>query len=201
MEADIIVIPIRIPGATYDFESAISLAARHGTLIFASCGERDIFPTPLFPATDPNVVGIFATDALGNPASFNPLPMKHRPNFTILGEVQQGPSDIISGTSVACAVAAGLAGCLLDFSRQPGCRGRIPDLGKRHNLELVLDFMSQVRHGYEYIVPWRLLEDISTGIDREEAREMLINRLLMVSRQSTSRNCAAHSNRRSANRF
>ncbi|KAF2637821.1 hypothetical protein P280DRAFT_97246 [Massarina eburnea CBS 473.64] len=91
-----------------------------------------------FPARADGVIAIDSCDAEGRPSSFNPRGSIYRPRFVALGESVRSafPTTLFddredsgykrtSGNSVATPIAAGIAGLILEFSRQkPLCLER-----------------------------------------------------------------------------
>lgn len=145
-------------------------------LIFAAAANWSGRDRVAFPAKMGDVFCVFSTDAGNkNSRSLNPPPGKGY-NFAILGEavkVQSGDSAprIISGTSISTAIAAGLAGSFIDFSRQPVCRGHIVNIQTMDGINAVFENLSKdfQDQGYDCIAPWSLL----TGLRADAAHLFL----------------------------
>jgi hypothetical protein len=97
-------------------------------LFFAATSHDGSNQSISWPARSKQVIGISSTDAFGNPSSFNPLEDKKHSMLYALGEcisVQaalpessaQTVTKVVSGTSYANSVAAGLAANLLGYVR------------------------------------------------------------------------------------
>ena len=134
-----------------------------------------------FPAVYPSVFCIHSTDGNGNPSSFNPTADDKDVNFSLLGQSvrshwpsgtrnQHDDYHVMSGTSVATPIAAGIAASLLSFVRQeeqglpPGSDLLGPWLKDVHSMDAVLKSMVKQRRGqgYDYITPRALFEsDVS----------------------------------------
>lgn len=162
-------------------KTAISHALHHQTLIFAAASNDGANLGRAFPAKYPSVFCIHSTDGNGNPSSFNPTADEKDVNFSLLGEHVQshwpagknGHKDIVkvlSGTSIATPIAAGLAGSILSFVRQQekdaaaGTDLLGPWLKDVHSMDAVLKTMVRQRRGagYDYITPHILLDPEST---------------------------------------
>ena len=90
-------------------------------------------------------------------------------------------SEPVSGTSYSTAIAAGIAGQILDFSRKPDCHQQIRQAHKLRSIEgmtAILSLMTLGRgpHGYSCLRPRRLVENYR-GVDREEIRRRLCNKI------------------------
>ncbi|ETS77445.1 hypothetical protein PFICI_11319 [Pestalotiopsis fici W106-1] len=95
-------------------------------------------------------------------SQLNPTPSSLRGSFAIIGENIRTPDGgENSGTSLSTAIAAGLAGRLLDFARHHACQGAIGDLMPRMQLKdgmsKIFEAMS-IRDGiFLCLKPWQLL--------------------------------------------
>lgn len=134
-----------------------------------------------------HVLGIFATDARANiansPASMNPQPDPESRNFAVLGEdiTIHHFREPVSGTSYSTAIAAAIAGQLLDFSRQPDVRQRMVKAAELRCLEgmtaaLSLMTLGKGPHGYSCLRPYRLIENYS-GMARAEKRNRICDKI------------------------
>ena len=170
-------------------KSAISNALHRQTLIFAAASNNGANSGRAFPAKYPSVFCIHSTDGNGNPSAFNPTADEKDVNFSLLGEHvrshwpagKSGHNDIVnilSGTSVATPIAAGLAGSILSFVRQQdqhlptGSELLGPWLKDVHSMDVVLQRMVKQRRGvgYDYITPHTLF-------DTRSSRERVYSRI------------------------
>ncbi|KAF3275186.1 hypothetical protein TWF970_006908 [Orbilia oligospora] len=188
-KVDIIVMALGFPRSDESIESAINTAAAEHILFFAAAGNWGGQYKVAFPARLDNVICFFSTTPENkNLSSINP-PHNHRKahNFAILGEeikvptVSGQPVRSIRGTSISCAIAAGVAGSLLDFSRQPICRDdhRLRNLKRRREMSAVFEELSKdSRDGkYDCVAPWKLLEGTQGNPDRESKRRKICDTL------------------------
>lgn len=129
-----------------------------------------------WPAREPTIFSIYATDGYGNSYEKNPTQRRHDDNFAILGSCVKGWSIshdekvYRSGTSTATPIAAGIASMTIHFLRQHSA-------GSRHGTEVpskeqcqqistypamrrlfrrMVDVNDGDRGGYCYIQPWLL---------------------------------------------
>jgi subtilisin family serine protease len=101
------------------------LAKAHGRgiVLIAAVGNAGPRSPPLYPAADPNVIGVTATDAsdqLLPQANRGPQVAVAAPGVEILAPAPDGGYQITSGTSVAAAHASGVAALLL--ARKPNLK-------------------------------------------------------------------------------
>ena len=170
-------------------KTAISNALHNQTLMFAAASNDGANLGRAFPAKYPSVFCIHSTDGNGNPSAFNPTADEKDVNFSLLGEHvrshwpagKNGHDDIVnvmSGTSVATPIAAGLAASVLSFVRQQeqglaaGSDLLGPWLKDVHSMDAVLKSMVRQRRGagYDYITPHVLL-------DTDSSREHVYNKI------------------------
>jgi len=169
-------------------KSAILTALHNRTLLFAAASNDGANLGRAFPAKYPGVFCIHATDGMGNPSKFNPTADERDVNFSLLGEQvrshwpkgKNGHNDIVnvmSGTSVATPIAAGLAACLLSFVKQqeqglaPEGESLVQWLKDVHAMDAVLKSMVKQKRGpYDYITPHALF-------DRDSSREQVYNKI------------------------
>ncbi|KAK1751492.1 alkaline protease [Echria macrotheca] len=181
---DIIVMALGFHEEDRNIKAAIRSAISHNILLFAGAGNWSGHDKVAFPARLSNVMCIFATDP-GNKNSrdLNPPPRLRQYNFAVLGEgVEMHRADgspyHIGGTSVATAIAAGFAASLLDFSRQPICRGNedstVDICGYDEMSKIFARLSEDYRdNNYDCIVPWHLWSLLSNARSREAKRRKL----------------------------
>ncbi|KAL4868103.1 hypothetical protein BDV12DRAFT_186240 [Aspergillus spectabilis] len=164
--------------------TAISNAVNERTLLFAAASNDGANLGRAFPAQYPSVFCIHSTDGNGNPSNFNPTASETDFNFSLLGEhvSSHWPAgmkghdqtvNVMSGTSVATPIAAGLAASILTFIRQQDRHIAVeserlgPWLKRDISMEAVFKKMVIRRRGvgYDYITPHVLFNSGSTRED------------------------------------
>lgn len=180
-EVDIISMSFGIREYHEPISTAISNALNKRTLLFAAASNDGANLGRAFPAKYPSVFCIHSTDGNGNPSSFNPTASDNDVNFSLLGEhvASHWPAgmnghnqtvNVMSGTSVATPIAAGLAASVLSFVRQQDQqvaeeRDRLgPWLKRDNSMDAVLQSMVVRKRGvgYDYITPHVLFDSGST---------------------------------------
>jgi subtilisin family serine protease len=99
----------------------LARANARGIVLIAAVGNAGPRSPPLYPAADPGVIGITATDAddkLMAQANRGPQVALSAPGVEILAVAPDGKYQVTSGTSVAAAHASGVAALLL--ASRPG---------------------------------------------------------------------------------
>ncbi|PVH81390.1 hypothetical protein DL98DRAFT_624868 [Cadophora sp. DSE1049] len=150
--------------------TAISNALNKRTLLFAAASNDGANLGRAFPAQYPSVFCIHSTDGNGNPSNFNPTASETDVNFSLLGEhvSSHWPAgmnghdqtvNVMSGTSVATSIAAGLAASVLSFVRHQDQHIDVdgerlgPWLKRDNSMDAVFKAMVRRRRGvgYDYI--------------------------------------------------
>lgn len=159
---------------------AIQYANDNNVLVLAAAGNSGSLERVRYPASDPNVLCIFAATGHGNMYHGNPTRTEDETNFELLGVAVRGyvPNDVApeevrrSGTSQATAVAAGVAALILQIMRDHQHTASFIDpdayeyalsqLRKRDGMRRVFKEMcnSNKRDGYNVVEPWRPLGTI-----------------------------------------
>jgi hypothetical protein len=149
-----------------DPEIARALAAAHkrGAVLVAAAGNAGPKSPPLFPASDPNVIAVTATDAndklLAVAARGRHIALA-APGVDILGPAPNAGYQLSSGTSVAAAHVSGIAALLLE--RKPSLT---PDAVKNVLLTTASDLGPKGRDdqfGAGLVNAWRALHRLDEG--------------------------------------
>ncbi|KAK4201197.1 hypothetical protein QBC40DRAFT_324993 [Triangularia verruculosa] len=182
---DIIILPWGFEDDHSEMIDAIVAAKSQRILIFAAAsnhggtyGGLRHAATVSFPARMSDVISVFSTNPCIEPSSFNPKPSPVGYNFAILGEnITLHPDEndnraLLSGTSFATAVAAGVAARLLDFSRHPDATTwikRADDLRLTDGMSAIFAYMAkdENKKGYHCMRPWKLLDDLGHLEERD----------------------------------
>lgn len=154
---------------------AIRDAFHKGVIFVAAAsnsGANPRFPIS-FPANMRQVICVHSADGHGNPSPRNP-PVTPDCNLSILGEgvAAAWPRDlytrrddglrVASGTSVATAIAAGLAALVIEYAAQEGPEDEVVTrwMQLRHCDEMrkLFDVLGRDRSGYRFIAPSSLFD-------------------------------------------
>ncbi|KAG5796697.1 hypothetical protein H9Q69_004272 [Fusarium xylarioides] len=181
---DIISISAGFRNYSQELDEAVTKAKAAGVLVIAAASNWQNTSTVAFPARhNLSTMCIYSTNTGNQSSSFNPEPRMDTPNFAIIGEGFQHPdqrrNERMSGTSMATAVAAGLAARIVDFSRQKDNRAsifRAQDVGKLPGMLAIFSAMSEPAGNLQYVSPLELLplkNGVSREADRQRVREVL----------------------------
>ncbi|KAF5606589.1 uncharacterized protein FSUBG_5988 [Fusarium subglutinans] len=181
---DIISISAGFRNYSKELDEAVTKAKAAGVLVIAAASNWQNTNTVAFPARhNLSTMCIYSTNTGNQSSSFNPEPRVDTQNFAILGEGFQHPdqrrNERMSGTSMATAVAAGLAARIIDFSRQKDNKAsifRAQDVGKLPGMLSIFSTISKPAGNLRYISPLELLplrHGVSREADRQRVREVL----------------------------
>lgn len=145
-------------------DKAIERAVENKISIFAATSNSGGNKTRAYPSIRRDgVIGIHASDGLGNDGGISPTPLEDRDNFSTLGidipSRWKKQSIHISGTSYATPIAAALAANMLELAR---CKCDLTEhqqrmLRKYSGICRILKILVREgvtsRGGYDYIVP------------------------------------------------
>lgn len=190
-EVNIITMALGFKEYQPEIAKAITRARSKQILIFSAASNSQNMESIYFPAKDHHrVFGIFSTNAgIRESRDLNPSPDDRQHSLAIFGEGIEIAEDkpLLSGTSYSTSIAAGLAGMLLDFSRQETDKKDVPDISRLSNMEVMMKvFLEMARESsdgrYKCIRPWDLLKSgMDMNMHREKQREWIrgtIERLL-----------------------
>jgi subtilisin family serine protease len=103
---------------------ALKKAAERGAILIAAVGNKGPKSPPLYPAADPNVIGVTATDQNDAPydgANRGAYVALAAPGVNILAPAPEAAYQLTTGTSIAAAHVSGVAALLLE--RHPNADG------------------------------------------------------------------------------
>jgi hypothetical protein len=190
-EVDLVILPLGFQVYNKEVSDAISQALKKNIICLAAPGNGGANERIAFPARLPRVISIYATDGYGNPAPFNPSPLKGRQNFSTLGENiecgWQGETALKSSTSFSVCIAGGILASIFDFIRNDlsidGADWEA--LHTPEGAEKLLELMSSSRGGYEYVAPWFLLstEVLDSKEGNSDRRKILRGQIIAALRQ------------------
>ncbi|KAM0342918.1 hypothetical protein ACHAPU_009122 [Fusarium lateritium] len=188
--ADIITIASGFEKEHHRMRKAIKKAVSDGILVFAAASNYGNIRQVTFPARMQDVICVYSTDGRAKVSlSINPAPQTTKTrNFAILGEgvmIPPSTEERVTGTSVATSIAAGLAGRILDFSRQIHRTSRIRCVDNLESVDGMSAVFSHMAKGaednkYHCVVPGRLLQHLDEDMDRTVARERICEKLSMI---------------------
>jgi subtilisin family serine protease len=101
-----------------EISRALAAASKKGVVLVAAAGNAGPKSAPLYPAADPNVIAVTATDAndrLFSHANRGRQIAVAAPGVDILVPAPRGTYQMTTGTSVAAAQVSGIAALLLDL--------------------------------------------------------------------------------------
>ena len=149
-------------------ERAIEQASGKDVIIFAAASNSGANRKIAFPASSSRVIGVNSADGGGARSKYNPPALLKSHNFSVLGEavlsawpidLGQGTENRQWGTSTSTPIAAAIAALVLEFSRQPLMQiSHVARLKTLEGMTEMLSSMSEETDGYNFIVPWKLLE-------------------------------------------
>lgn len=184
----------------YDFDQKLYEKIHQASgkmLIFAAPTNESNAGEVAFPAKhEAEVFGMYSTNgAVTSSKHLNPTEGLGQHNFAILGEdIVTHSGKVVSGTSLATATAAGLAGRMLEFSRHSDCRDKIRkayQMAVKHGMTKVLLGMAVRDADFYCLKPWKLLPYSLRGLiplastcyltnaDIRQAREHICNFIIL----------------------
>jgi hypothetical protein len=151
---------------------ALQKARDKGIVLIAAAGNMGPKSAPLYPAADPNVIAVTATDVndqLLPQASQGPYVTVAAPGVDILEPAPNATYQLTTGTSVAAAHVSGIAALLLD--RDPNLsadaiRDLLTSSAKHHTPKGRDD-----QFGYGVVDPYRALTALNAKVASERPKE------------------------------
>lgn len=150
----------------YDFDQELYMRIHKASgkmLIFAAPTNESNAGEIVYPAQhEAEVFSMFSTNgSVTSSKHLNPTACSGQHHFAILGEdIVTHNGNVVSGTSLATANAAGFAGQMLEFSRHNDCRDKISNayqMALKHGMKKVLLGMAVRDANFYCLKPWTLL--------------------------------------------
>lgn len=151
-------------------DGAIQHAASSGVLMFAAASNdgKNRPDGVAWPASDPNVICVHSGDGNGNASTFTPEPQDSM-RIMVLGECIRSAwpeklqcprgSKLMSGTSCAAPIAAGIAALVLDYGRGFLSAKEWKRLRRVNSMRKVFDSMSKLTNqDYRWVAHWTWFE-------------------------------------------
>lgn len=145
-------------------KDAVDHAAAAGKIMFAAASNCGGNGGRAYPARDPNVICIHASDGKGNDGGINPPAEEHPDYFSTLGVAIRCCWDeefvYKSGTSFATPVAAAIAANFLDYATYLASHGSLTELQNNElrrsqgMKKVFTKFLSKRIQSHRYVAPW-----------------------------------------------
>lgn len=145
-------------------------------ITFAASGNSGGNRECAWPARRPGIVAVCATDGHGSDAGFNQRPFgqeasDHPPLATLgihipwshVDQTNQWKHSLISGSSFATPIAAGIAANVLEFTRRQTHFKKTGLLHSCFGMTKVLQAMSFGIDGFRYLQPWTFWKRAKSG--------------------------------------
>ncbi|KAL1604808.1 hypothetical protein SLS60_004348 [Paraconiothyrium brasiliense] len=172
-EVDVISMSFGFPKSSQPISDAIHdvRKSRESSIVFLASAGNDVDRAEAYPACDPSVISIYATDSTGTFLKTNPIPSEDSRRLlgtygdnvpdAVLAELRErfAQADFGAGTSVATAVAAGIVSLMLAYAallphvlRGCGAEGVYSDLKTTDGMRHMLFGMAKSWNALQYFV-------------------------------------------------
>jgi len=155
-----------------DIVTQLNHAVSNNVIVFAATSNYGASSQTgvMFPASKPQTLSVDSADGKGDPASGNP-PRKKEVSVRLMAPGQQvlsawpltmagNGARRMCGASVATPIAAGIAGLILEFARQPplGCQPHIAEKIKEPSVmrSILLSLFAEDVDFYSFLRPWKV---------------------------------------------
>jgi hypothetical protein len=167
---------------------ALQKAHDQGVVLIAAAGNQGPSSPPLYPAADPNVIAVTATDAkdeLLAQANQGPYVAVAAPGVDILEPAPNGGYQVTTGTSVAAAHVSGIAALLLDHDPTldaAAIREILTTSAKHHTPNGRDD-----QFGFGLVDPYRALTSLDAKVARDRSKDLVTPSGVTIPRPVSSR--------------
>jgi subtilisin family serine protease len=167
---------------------ALQKAHDQGVVLIAAAGNQGPSSPPLYPAADPNVIAVTATDAkdqLLAQANQGPYVAVAAPGVDILEPAPNGGYQVTTGTSVAAAHVSGIAALLLDHDptlNAAAIRDILTSSAKHHTPDGRDD-----QFGWGLVDPYRALTAAGVNVARDRSKDLVTPSGVTIPRPVSSR--------------
>jgi hypothetical protein len=161
-KTDLVICPFGFTRSDEQLSRVMERITFKGCTVLAASSNSGANDSICVPASDPNAIPIYPSDAWGNKENFSPPPSDRHWNFSTMATTITYPKRRIStGSSSATVVAGAVVATTLQYVQQ---RLELQDeesrrLRTKHGIEQLLALMSRKRDGYDYVAPWVLWSD------------------------------------------
>ncbi|EHK20901.1 uncharacterized protein TRIVIDRAFT_153851, partial [Trichoderma virens Gv29-8] len=151
-----------------DLDPVIKKAYEAGKIVIAAAGNEGNNKSRAYPARDPTVLCIHASNGKGKDGGISPNALPNEDNFMTLGIdiplIWKRQKVVKSGTSFSAVIAAAIAANLLAII--PRCcsldEAKLKYLRSSDGMRRIFRVLAELDNGYQYIAPWQLWNQENT---------------------------------------
>ncbi|UKZ56832.1 hypothetical protein TrVGV298_010676 [Trichoderma virens] len=167
-DVDIISLSLVLEAFDPDLDPVIKKAYEAGKIVIAAAGNEGNNKSRAYPARDPTVLCIHASNGKGKDGGISPNALPNEDNFMTLGIdiplIWKRQKVVKSGTSFSAVIAAAIAANLLAII--PRCcsldEAKLKYLRSSDGMRRIFRVLAELDNGYQYIAPWQLWNQENT---------------------------------------